>query len=100
MTLCIKGVVFLELKNLEETDVNSLRIRLIAAVQESDQHRDQDSESLTRRPTSVGTAGKKKAEIPSVNVQKPRVKIKCPECEAFIIKERVLNWIFDNLIIF
>ena len=69
--------------------MNSLRIRLIAAVQELDQDRDQDSESLTRRPTSVAKAGKKKKEIPSVNVQKRMIKIKCPECEAFITKEMV-----------
>ena len=47
----VQGVVYLEMKNMTETDMDSLRIRLIPAVQESDQDQniDQDSESSARR---------------------------------------------------
>ena len=59
----IQGVVYLQLQNLKETNLDSLRIRLISAVQESDQGQDQDSESLARRPTRQVKSGKRKKNI-------------------------------------
>ena len=52
----VQGVVYLDMDNMKETDMDSLRIRLIAAVQESEQ--DQDSESSTRRQVRQVKDGK------------------------------------------
>ena len=57
ITRFMQGVVYLEIKNMKETNLDSPRIRLISAVQVSDQDQDQvsdqdqdqKSESLARR---------------------------------------------------
>ena len=69
LTRFIQGVVYLEVKNMKETNMDSLRIRLIAAVQESDQ--DQDSESLARRATREVRTGKKKVDIQMEELKDP-----------------------------
>ena len=91
LTRFIQGVVYLEVKNMKETNMDSLRIRLIAAVQESDQ--DQDSESLARRATREVRTGKKKVDIQLGELKDPMRfgksvngdrGIKCNLCEAVL----------------
>ena len=76
---------------MKNTSPDSLRIRLIAAVQESDQDQDQDSESLARRSISEVQTVKKKMDIQLGDLKDPmrfgkKVNdgIKCKLCQAVL----------------